>query len=274
MNLLNRQCELIVIDDCSVHFKAANKNACKKHTYIELNKNIGRAKIRNLFLKYAKYDYLLFLDCDLQINTSSFLSKYLEASKKKPKVVCGGLLYEKICPERERRLRWKYGMVRESQSCAVRRKFPNKSFMTSNFLISKKLLQENGFDERIVKYGHEDTLFGYALKKKNITINHIENPVVHKDIDINEEFLNKTKMSIISLIEILQYEEYKDELNNNFRLLKFYAKVKKIEKIIHITFLIFEPLIVFLLTKGYICLYLFDYYKLGIFIRNFNKAKQ
>ena len=64
VNSLNIPCEIIVIDDCSENFKRINKIECEKHTYIELSENIGRARIRNLFLKYAKYEYLLFLDCD------------------------------------------------------------------------------------------------------------------------------------------------------------------------------------------------------------------
>jgi hypothetical protein len=49
IDLLNTECEIIVIDDCSDKFKRINQIACAKHTYIELSENIGRARIRNLF---------------------------------------------------------------------------------------------------------------------------------------------------------------------------------------------------------------------------------
>lgn len=39
----------------------------KQVKYIELKKNIGRAKIRNLFIEYTTNPYLLFLDCDTKI---------------------------------------------------------------------------------------------------------------------------------------------------------------------------------------------------------------
>jgi len=221
VNSLNIECEIIVIDDCSENFKRINKIECEKHTYIELSENIGRARIRNLFLKYAKYEYLLFLDCDSLIKTTSFLSNYVEIIKDKPRVVCGGRIYETSRPNREKRLRWKYGILRESQSCSVRREFPDKSFMTNNFLISKKVFEENRFDERIVKYGHEDTLFGFSLKKRNIRIIHIDNPVINGDIELNSEYLNKTREGVINLVNILYFSKYDKDIIGDIAILRF-----------------------------------------------------
>ena len=260
--------EIIIIDDCSENYKIINRSVCEKYTYIELSENIGRASIRNLFLKYAKYEYLLFLDCDSLIGTTNFLSKYIEIIKDSPSVVCGGRVYDTSRPKRAKMLSWKYGILRESQPCSIRRKFPNKSFMTNNFLINKKILEEIKFDERIVQYGHEDTLFGFSLKKKNIIITHIDNPVINGDVEQNSEYLNKTREGVINLINILDFIEYDNELINDITILKFYNKVRKIEKIIKLSFVLFKPLIIFLLTKGYIRLYLFDYFKLCTFIEN------
>lgn len=270
MNSLSIQCEIIVIDDCSQNFKPINKSVCEKHTYIELPQNVGRARIRNLFLKYAQYDYLLFLDCDALIKTPSFLSKYIEIIKENPSVVCGGRIYDTSPPTREYRLRWKYGVLRESQPSSVRRQFPNRSFMTNNFLIKKGILEEIKFDERIAQYGHEDTLFGFALKQRNIIITHLDNPVTNGDVELNSEYLKKTREGIINLITILNFKEYDKDLMNDISILRFYNKVKKLRKLIRLSFVIFKPLITLLLTKGYINLYLFDYYKLGILIENKN----
>lgn len=265
---LNILYEIIIIDDCSDNYKIINRSVCEKYIYIELSENIGRARIRNLFLNYAKYEYLLFLDCDSLIGMTNFLSKYIEIIKDSPSVVCGGRVYDTSRPKREKMLSWKYGIVRESQPCSIRRKFPNKSFMTNNFLINKKILEEIKFDERIVQYGHEDTLFGFSLKKKNIIITHIDNSVINGDIEQNSEYLNKTREGVINLINILDFIENDNELINDITILRFYNKVRKIEKIIKLSFVLFKPLIIFLLTKGYISLYLFDYFKLCTFIEN------
>ncbi len=148
--------------------------------------------------------------------------------------------------------------------------------MTNNFLINKNVLKEIRFDERLLNYGHEDTLFGFLLRKNNISITHIDNPVLNGDIETNPEYICKTNESVKNLVQILQFLEYDKELIHSISLLKFYNKIKKGNAFIHISFILFKPLIVFLLRNGYVNLYLFDYYKLGILIENLhlNQSKQ
>lgn len=267
--LTDKPYEIILIDDCSdKNFKEINKSISKNNIYIELPENIGRSKIRNLFLKFAKYKYLLFLDCDIVVESTDFLSKYFNILGENPGVVCGGRIYNKSRPVREKMLRWKYGIFRESQSVSVRKKNPNKSFMTNNFLINREIFAKVKFDERITKYGHEDTLFGYSLKKENIPITHIDNPVVNMDLESNSEYLNKTKEGIINLIDIIEFTNYNKGLIDDITILRFYWKVRKSGKIINLFFILLKPLVVYLLSRGYVNLYLFDFYKLGIFIEN------
>jgi len=264
---LNKPYEIIVIDDCSDDkYKAINRIACENYIYIGLEENIGRSKIRNLFLRYSRYDYLLFIDCDSIIESSDFLLKYFEIIKQNPSVVCGGRIYKKFRPVRDKMLRWKYGLLRESRPFDVRKKFPHKSFMTNNFLIGRKILAEIRFDERITKYGHEDTLFGYSLKKENILIDHIDNPVVNGDLENNTEYLNKTAEGIGNLVNIMEVTNFDEDLINFITILRIHSKVRKMGKIIKLSFIMFKPLIVFLLSKGFVNLYLFDFYKLGILI--------
>ena len=264
--LLSVPYEIIIIDDGSDQYTSINKNACIGFTFIELPSNIGRSKIRNLFLNFAQYDYLLFIDCDSLIASPDFLSNYIKFIKNVPKVVCGGRLYESACPGRIKRLSWKYGRLRESKLSEDRGKFPNQSFMTNNFLINKKVLEEIRFDERITQYGHEDTLFGFALKMKEITIIHIDNPVFNGHIETNNEYLIKTKLSIKNLVSILRFGNINMDLVDDIGLLRYYYKIKRVEIIITISFKLLKPMITYLLKKGYVNLYLFDFYKLGLLL--------
>ena len=260
--------EIIVIDDCSQRFKSENEKASEEVTYIELSKNIGRSKIRNMFLRFAQYPYLLFLDCDSLVDNPDFLANYLNAIERKPNVVCGGRVYENNKPKRNQMLSWKYGMYRESQPVEVRNQTPNKSFMTNNFLIDRNVLDSIKFDERITQYGHEDTLFGFSLKKKNIAITHIDNVIINGDVEENAAFLKKTNEGIVNLIQILNNSsDYKD-LMHEISILRFYKKVRNMEGIINASFIVLKPLVVYLLKSGYVNLYLFDYYKLGFLIQN------
>ena len=273
LKTINVPCEIILIDDCSFeNFRKINEQACEGNTYIQLEKNIGRAKIRNLFLSYSNYDNLLFLDCDSLIVSSDFISKYLEIIKHEAySVVCGGRIYDNNRPKRNKLLSWKYGIEKESQPLNIRLKSPNKSFMTNNFLVNRKIFDQIKFDERITEYGHEDTLFGFMLKKKGINITHIDNPVLNGDIEDNTDYLTKTEKGIINLIYILNYVDYDNEFIEDVAILNFYKKVssKKLVSIINFFFIPFKPVLKFLLIKGYINLRLFDFYKLGFLIQNY-----
>ncbi len=275
VRVLHEQCEaegidyeIILIDDASTTYKSTNEAFCTSFHYIPLKENIGRSKIRNLFLGYAKFEYLLFLDCDAIIANDSFISSYTKAIRRQPNVICGGRIYESEKADRAHRLRWKYGIEKESQSALQRQQLPNKSFMTNNFVIRKSLLETIKFDERIGKYGHEDTLFGFELKKREIVIEHIENPVVNGDVETNSLFLQKTDEGVINLVKILNFVEDPEALVEDITLLRFHQKVKSFDGFIAFLFLLFGTLIRKILEKGYVHLALFDFYKLGLFVQN------
>lgn len=269
--------EIILIDDCSSEeFKKINESNCKKHTYIELEQNIGRAKIRNLFIEHANFEYLLFLDCDVTIVSKDFLSSYINFAKQGDNnIICGGIIYSDQKPARNKLLRWKYGVKRESQPVEVRKLSPNKSFMTSNFLIFKKTFKEIKFDERITEYGHEDTLFGFELQKNGLSVHHIDNSVLIGDVEGNAEYLVKTEQGIISLINVLAYTDYDTDFIQDVTILSTYDRLKSkgLINLVYIVFILFKPMLKFLLVHGYVNLKLFDSYKLGILIQGFKLSK-
>jgi glycosyltransferase involved in cell wall biosynthesis len=277
---LSKQCqqlsvptEIIIIDDCSEYFKSENQKAAQGFEYIELPENIGRAKIRNLFLQYTQYEYLLFLDCDSLIVRDDFLEKYLETLASKPAVVCGGRIYPSQRPKRNKMLSWKHGVYRESMPTEVRAINPNKSFMTNNFVINKTCLKQNKFDDRITKYGHEDTLFGHALAKNNIKITHIDNPVFNGDIETNEVFLQKTRVGVVNLVHILGFLEFDKSFIENVSLLKYAEKTKAFRGLQLLVFKIFKSPLQRLLKNGFVNLKLFNFYKLGVLLDTLKKVK-
>ena len=271
--------EIICIDDCSdFSFRKKNEEICSKYgKYVQLDKNIGRSKIRNLFLKYVNQDYLLFMDCDSAVISEIFLLNYVEAIKQNNSpVICGGRIYGSIKPEKTKLLRWKYGTYRESQPYEIRYMNPNKSFMTNNFAIRKDIFAKLQFDERLSQYGHEDTLFGFQLKKNNISVLHINNPVLNNEIENNSDYLKKTEAGLINLTYILEFVGNNPELINDISILKFYSKCKKtgLLYILYPLFLICGSLINKLLSKGFANLFLFDFYKLGYFAVQMKKKKE
>lgn len=265
---LEASCEIILIDDNSEEkIKAINGPVCEKENYTELPQNVGRSKIRNLFLKHAQHPYLLFLDCDSIVENEHFLKNYIDILSNQPKVVCGGRKYPSQKPDKNHLLRWKYGIQIESQPVEVRKASPNTSFMTNNFLIQSAVFKTIQFDERLTQYGHEDTLFGWALKQEGISVTHIDNPIINGEIETNKEYLEKTEKGIDNLVQIIKFRDDSDQLIQEIKLLQFHQKIKKVEGLVQVTFFLFGPLVKFLLTKGWVSLRCFNFYKLGWYIK-------
>lgn len=273
---ISDEANIVLIDDFSEEqFKNTNKKVCKNHTYIELEQNIGRSKIRNLFLNYTTSKYLLFLDCDSKITSDNFIANYLSSikSNKEISVSCGGRTYPDRAPTKEQILSWKYGIKRESKSYTERQKKPYVSFMTNNFLVKKSVLETIPFDERLTQYGHEDTLFGSYLKKYSIPILHINNAVLNGDIEENEAYLNKTKLAIENLILILKNIDDKETFMKEVTLLYVYNKIKpwSVIKLLNFFSPILNKVFLFSLKLGRVNINLFNIYKLNYLSQMINK---
>ena len=196
--------------------------------FIQLKENVGRSKIRNLLAKQATHEYLLFIDGDSSIISADFLENYIDHLKnhEATTVICGGSVYADQAPSSDELLRWKYSKTRENKSAGFLKKYPYQSFTSNNFIIKKSAFLSILFEERLTEYGHEDTLFGFQLKQKGITIQHINNPVLNGDLDNNAQFLEKTKLGISNLIKILNLLDYEEEFIGHLPLLRTYFKLK------------------------------------------------
>ncbi len=258
---------LILIDDGSeqVHH-LANASAAVNHQYIRLERNIGRAKIRNLFLNYTDAEFLLFLDCDV-ITPPNFIQTYLTVIRKtSPKVMCGGRIYPDAIADRSKLLSYRYGIYRESKPLEERKQNPNDSFMTNNFVVQSDILRQFPFNESLSGYGHEDTLLGFELKKAAIKITHIENPVINGDIETNAVYLEKTNQAIANLVQIVNSIESREAFTQSVRLLRvyFYSLNAASRAFLILTFQLSKRLIVRALLSGKAPIWLFDFYKLGM----------
>jgi glycosyltransferase involved in cell wall biosynthesis len=263
--------EIILIDDASDEaFRQKNRLIPRDRvTLIELDKNIGRAGIRNLFLKYTSQPNLLFLDCDTLIPSKEFISDYIKAIKKKQgKVICGGTKYSDSKPGSNRILHWNYGRKRESQPASNRNNAPNRSFMTANFMIERNLLKQIRFDERITGYGHEDSLFGYRLTNINQTVVHIDNPLIHTGLNKNREFLDKTDEGLRSLFKVTGLVDNDRGFSETITLLQYINRLdgSVAGTLVSFTFTIFGRLIRRILGWGLPCIPLYSFYKLGKYL--------
>ena len=105
---------------------------------------------------------------------------------------------------------------------------------TFNFMIRKDLFEQICFDETISGYGHEDTLFGWALRQQGVIIKHIDNPLIHISLDDSTIFISKIENSVKNLWHIYLLIPEKEAFAQENNLLQCYLTFKKH----HLTFLI------------------------------------
>jgi len=199
------EAEILLIDDASEKpFIESNKDLRSKvGQFIFLDKNIGRSKIRNLFLKYSNSDYLLFLDCDGKVISKNFLKNYIEyIDSQNPHVIFGGRKVSDVKPDSEYGLRWKFATERENLPVEKRVESPYLDFQTNNFVVKRSVLEKVPFNEGITQYGYEDLVFSKDLHDQDIKIDHIDNPIFNNDVETNAVFLAKADQSARSLAQL------------------------------------------------------------------------
>ncbi len=199
---------ILIHDDGSApSWQEKLKNEWSKDPRVELSLsavNQGRSKARNTLLKKADAHYLLMIDGDAQIEDPDFLEKYWASAQSKTVSVGGKKLANtKATPNCE--LRWLYAQQREIRSVAKRKERGFLSFQSNCFLMDLGHLEGLYFDEKLLGYGHEDSLFGLRLKDLDWSINHIDLPTIYQADEASPQFLAKTEQALSNLLYIKEH---------------------------------------------------------------------
>ena len=226
--------------------------------YTKLPHNIGRSAIRNLLANKAQYEWLLFIDGDSKIKTKNFIKNYIEKTTKKhiiKNIYYGGTVYEDKEFEQNQKLHYKYGKKIES-------KRKKDVFSSHHFLIHQANFEKIKFDEKIKSYGYEDILFQI---KSNCDFIYIDNPLYHTGIKTTTNFIKDCEAGLQNLIEY----SHQKECVRNIKLLKFWNIVStlKLSKMALCIFEFLHPHIIRNLHSSNPRLILFQFYKLGFFIK-------
>lgn len=264
----NLDFEIVVYDDGSELFHSENNEVNKldhaSHTILE--ENIGRSAIRNKLALDAQYPNLLFLDADVRIISSNFISEYLNHIHTFPnyEIVYGGIVYQENKPDKNQLLRWIYGNNREALTATERQLNPYVSFLTLNFLIKKIVFNEVIFNENIPNLRYEDLLFSYDLMRKQKNIFHLNNPVVHNGIETSSVFLEKTNDSLNGLKFLLE----KGIINHDYaKISRVYRKLNQLKLLVFVKlfYKLFNRKMNQNLLGSTPSLYIYDIYRLGYF---------
>ena len=269
--------EVIVGDDCSTDAVIIDKlreiAALPRCHVFRPSQNLGRAAIRNALAREAKGDWLLFIDADAEVRSSTFIADYLAATEGSvfsaqcsiANVICGGTGNLPQCPRPEARLRYDYEVAAEQRlTLEHRRRYPYAQFTTFNFLIRRSLFLSIGFDEQCKTYGHEDTRFGLALKQRGIEVLHIDNKLTHLGLEDADVYLRKTETALSSLASMdLEQREHVRVSALSLRLKRWHLLW-----LVRMLFGISKPLLRANLLGKHPCQKLFAFYKLGFYSSN------
>ena len=255
--MLSMPFEIICFDDDSEEVwkkRNAPVKEIRHVVYRELPSNMGRSKIRNLLAFEAQYPMLLFLDSDSKIIREDFLLKYTEAFDEMT-VVVGGRLYPSECPGKDYELHWKYGSLIEQKAIS--------GFQSNNFLIPVSIIKANPFDESIMRYGHEDTLFGHQLSRTGVNILRIENPVLHDRLETNTDFLQNQTDAIKNLLRL---KASHPEIETRLTLLIKQLDDYRLSVLLTLLFGLSQNLIVSNLKGKNPSLNLLHFFKIGLYL--------
>lgn len=257
--------EVLVLDDCSTEEIIIEKNSgiqTFQNVFLFRNENnLGRTQTRKLLAEKAKYNWLLFLDADVIPAQENFISEYTKTLESKHNVVLGGYSYTNFNSDFSTILRWKYGTEREQALASKRNKNPYAYVFSGNILIDKQIFLINNFNENINLYGM-DNYFSYNLFRNNISVLHIDNPIIHLGLEENDFFLKKSLQSVESRKQYLMNLPEIEKVNS---LLKHYKQLKKLSltRFVGFGFRISEPYLKKKILSENPSIFLFDLYRLG-----------
>jgi len=208
--------EILVADDGSTDTDIIRENSeitqWEHCHYLRQAENIGRAAIRNFLAKEAHYDWLLFIDSDMSMVRTDYLSEYI--SMEGADVIDGGVAIGGDADALKGNLRYRYEKAAEHEhTVEIRQQNPYRDFHTANFLIRRDLMLTHPIDERFRYYGYEDVLFGKQLRGDHIAITHIDNPMGFCTFESNPDFVAKTEEGLRTL------RQFRDELRGYSRLI-------------------------------------------------------
>lgn len=252
--------EIIVGDDGStsdVVFAENRKINQLPHCRLwEREKNCGRAVIRNALAKEAQFEWLLFIDSDVEIPDIDFIMKYLSCDQ--TDITNGGVKVGADWATHRHNLRYLYEKKAEARHTSDKRQTAGfRQFRSTNFLIRRGLMLAHPFDERFRHYGYEDVLFGKELEQDHVEIMHINNPVSFDRLENNQDFLNKTEEGLRTLYT------FRHDLKGYSRIIDYADRLPL--PFIQLWHALFGRLEKHILTSNTPWLWLYPIYRLGFY---------
>lgn len=173
--------EVLIVDSSQGEEQKSIVQSCEKYDAVYISGDDSVRKKRNLGIRSSKFDYILFIDSDVTVE-SGLLDEYVEAYKNPYKVKLGGVLgYTEFVGEKTFwwKLLEKTSLV---NSFSFARNYPFHSWTIGNNVSFKKsVLEEIGmFEENFpFKLGGDDLDMTYRVTKAGYMIGSAPNAVTY-----------------------------------------------------------------------------------------------
>ena len=213
--------EIIVADDGSEDSNTVDANQAinflGNSRFIVKSQNSGSAATRNFLAQQSQYEWLLFIDSDMEIPGMDYIMRYLPCDQ--TDVTNGGIKVGGSWETHHHNLRYIYEKDSEpAHTVDKRQAVCFREFRSTNFLIRRACMLAHPFDERFKKSGYEDVFLGKTLHDAGATIMHINNPLILNDFEDNETFVRKTERNMMTLYhfrkELKGYSRLIDNTNS------------------------------------------------------------
>ena len=267
--LLGIPYEILVADDGSTENVSVEENklidTLPNCRYIIRTENVGRAAIRNFLCRESQYQWVLYIDSDMTVESEAFLSRYVEQQQANSSVavVDGGVSIGGNQAQLKHNLRYLYEKSAEPDHVVARRQQrPYHDIHTANLMVRRDVMCQHPFDERFRHYGYEDVLFGIRMKQQRIGIRHIDNPLGFNTFESNADFVSKTEEGLRTLYE------FRSELRGYSRMLTLVDGIhlKAVKGLIRLWHAVAGGMERRMLVSRHPILGLFKLYKLGYYL--------
>ncbi len=171
--------------------------------------NLGRSKGRNLLVKQARGEHLLFIDADMLPDHPDFLRRWLtHIDSNAPAGTFGGFSVAQTSTAPEYAVHRSMALKSDCVPASIRSQQPEKHIFTSNLLIRKDVFLQNPFDENFQGWGWEDVEWAMRVAKTH-PLTHIDNTATHLGLDTVSALMDKYRQSASNFARIARlHPEY------------------------------------------------------------------
>lgn len=189
--------EILIMDDGSgdpaltEQVETTIANCGRPIQLISSELNRGRSATRNALQNQARSDWVLFLDADMRLDHSDFLSRYLaEIETDEADIIFGGFTVERKAQDRDTDLHRHLSEVSDCLSAEERRASPAQFVASSNLCVRQSVLKSEPFDPDFSGWGWEDSEWAARVSRR-FKLLHIDNPAVHLGLESTDTLLSR-----------------------------------------------------------------------------------